>query len=228
MTRYFKTLILLIALMHGQQVLAQNSFNYDKDFKEILAKTKDSTSNLSYDKQLIRFQSNDTTLTDYEVLALMIGFTDNPAYKPYQDITTERAIYKLMGEGKFEDGLVLANEYISSHPFSIKVLFEKSYGHFKLGQKDSADYYLYQARELFDAMVFSGSGKSIDNPMFALGPADGQDFIQKQLGKSIGNMGSGADEKGNFIDILHVKENDGSSVPMYFIIQHATNKMFAK
>ncbi len=39
-------------------------------------------------------------------------------------------------------------------------------------------------------------------------------------------MGSGTDKNGNFLDILQAKYQDGRTVTLHFIIQHATNKMF--
>ena len=75
-------------------------FDYKKDFYEILEQTSDKTSNLYYLKLLPRFQSNDTTLTDYEVLALMIRYTEDSNYHAYSDISVEREIYSLNGENK--------------------------------------------------------------------------------------------------------------------------------
>lgn len=204
----------------------QTTFNYKDDFKNVLAKTKDPNDNLSYDKLLKRFTANDTTLTDFEVLALLIGFTAKPEYKPYQDLDAERAIYNLNGENKYEEGLDSANKFLKTHPLSVKTLFEKSYSFYKLEQKDSAQYYLYQGRRIFKAMYFSGDGKTTENPTFALGPADGQDFIRKFMGANIGIMGSGRDKSGNFLDILEAKFEDGRTMNLYFIIQHATAKMF--
>lgn len=66
-------MILLVATTCG---FAQDTFNYQTDFKNILAKTKDKNHKLAYNKLLTRFSALDTTLTDYEVLALLIGFTD--------------------------------------------------------------------------------------------------------------------------------------------------------
>jgi hypothetical protein len=40
-------------------------------------------------------------------------------------------------------------------------------------------------------------------------------------------MGSGRDKNDNFIDILEAKFEDGKKMNLYFIIQHATDKMFA-
>jgi len=226
MTRTIKTFGLLLFITAGQIVYGQTTFNYKDDFKKVLAKTKDQKDNLSYDKLLKRFSANDTTLTDFEVLALLIGFTDKPEYKPYDDLATEREIYKLNGEKKYQEGLDKANMFLKTHPLSVKALFEKSYSFHKLEQKDSAQYYLYQGQRIFKAMYFSGDGKTKETPTFALGPADGQDYIRKFVGEKIGVMGSGKDKNGNFLDILEIKFEDGQTMNLYFIIQHATDKMF--
>lgn len=220
--------------MTGQIAFGQTSFNYKDDFKTVLAKTKNQNDNLSYDKLLKRFTTNDTTLTDFEVLALMIGFTDKPEFKPYSDLSKEREIYNINGDGKFQEALDSANVFLKTHPLSVKVLFEKAYSFHKLGQEDSAAFYAYKGRRIFKAMYFSGNGKSPETPTFALGPADGQDYIYKYIGSKIGGakigmMGSGSDKNGNFIDILEVVPNNGStSYKLYFIIQHATDKMFSE
>lgn len=226
MTRIIQAVFLLILVGAGQVALGQTSFNYKNDFKKVLAKSKDQNDNLSYTKLVKRFSHNDTTLTDFEVLALLIGFTGNPAYKPYQDLDTEREIYKLNGDKKYQEGLDLANTFLKTHPVSVKALFEKSYSFYKLEQQDSSQYYLYQGRRIFKAMHFSGNGKTAETPTFALGPADGQDYIYKFLSGDIGIMGSGQDKNGNFLDILEAKSKDGKEMTLYFIIQHATDKMF--
>lgn len=226
MTRTFKTIGLILVIATGQFATGQTTFNYKDDFKKVLTKTKDPNDNLSYDRLLKRFITNDTSLTDFEVLALLIGFTDKPEYKPYQDLDTERGIYKLNGEKKYQEGLDLANKFLKTHPLSVKALYEKSYSFHKLEQKDSSQYYLYQGQRIFYAMYFSGDGKTKETPTFALGPADGQDYIYKFYGADIGTMGSGRDESGNFLDILEAKLKDGKTMNLYFIIQHATDKMF--
>lgn len=223
--KHFLTLILLASSFTA---FAQKvpPFNYKNDFNTILGKTKDTTSELSYDKLLKRFTTN-AAMTDYEVLALMIGFTDKPAYKPYDDITVERKIYTLNGEEKYQQALDTANVFLRSHPLSLKVLFEKSYAFHKLDQKDSANYYLTRGRRIISAMNYSGDGKTKESAMFALGPADGQDYIYKELSGNIGTMGSGSDKDGNFLDILQVKPESGKPYYLYFNIQHATAKMFS-
>lgn len=228
-----KKILSLILLSLSSTLIGQTNFNYQTDFKTILSKTKASDDNLNYDKLLKRFSVNDTSLTDYEVLALLIGFTDKNEYKPYQDLVKEREIFSLNGNGKFKEALDSANVFLKTHPLSVKVLFEKGYSFYKLGQNDSADFYASKGRRIFQAMLFSGNGKSPEKPTFALGPADGQDYIYKFVGSAIGGakigtMGSGRDTDGNFLDILEVVPQSGSpSFNLYFIIQHATDKMFS-
>ena len=226
MNTKIKTIGLLLFITAGQIVNGQTTFSYKDDFKKVLAKTKDQNDNLSYDKLLKRFSANDTTLTDFEVLALLIGFTDKPEYKPYGDLTKEREIFKLNSEEKYQEGLDKANMFLKTHPLSVKTLFEIAYSYHKLNQEDSAKHYVYKGQRIFEAMYFSGDGKTKETPTFALGPADGQDYIYKFVGADIGTMGSGSDKNGYFLDILEAKFEDGNTMNLYFIIQHAMNKMF--
>lgn len=221
-----KVILLLNLFLTTVTLFGQETFDYNNDFKKILAKTQDSKDSLFYEKQLKRFESNDTTLTNFEVLALLIGFTAKSDYRPYQDIDTEREVYNLNGEKNYRDGLKLGQKFIKTHPLSVKTCFEIAYSFDKLGKEDSAKYYAYQGQRIIKAMFFSGNGKTIETPTFALGPADGQDYIYKFVGGDIGTMGSGSDKLGNFLDILEVKFENGRTMNLYFIIQHATEKMF--
>ena len=216
----------LVLVLTGQVIYAQTTFNYKNDFKKVLAKTKDKDNNLSYDKLLKRFTANDSTLTDFEVLALLIGFTGKPEFKPYSDLSKEREIYRLNGEGKFQEALDSATKFLNKHPVSQQAIIEISYSYYKLGNTDKSDFYMYQFRRIMKAMDFSGDGK--ETPIFALGPADGQNYIRKYLAAKIGSMGSGSDKNGNFLDILEAKYKDGTSESLHFIIQHATDKMFSE
>lgn len=226
MTKTNKMTSLLLSLLIGHIAYGQVMFSYKDDFKKILAKTRDVNDSLAFNKLLVRFNRSDTTLSDFEVLALLIGFTDKPEYKPYQDLDTEREIYTLNGNKKYSAALKLGQKFIVSHPLSEKTLYEIAFSFHKLNKEDSANYYLSRGQRIFKAMYLSGDGKSKETPTFALGPADGQDYIHKYVGADIGAMGSGTDENGNFLDILEAKFEDGKSLTLYFIIQHATDKMF--
>lgn len=226
MTKRMKFFGLFLLLIIGQIAFGQAKFNYSTDFKTVLSKTKDPNDILSYNKLLKRFTANDTTMTDYEVLALLIGFTNKPEFKPYDDLDIEREIYNLNGEKKYKEALEKGLKFIKTHPLSVKTLFEIAYSYHKLNNKEQEKIYAYRGQRIFEAMYFSGNGKTKETPTFSLGPADGQDYIYKFVGADIGTMGSGEDKNGNFLDILDAKFEDGTVVKLYFIIQHATDKMF--
>lgn len=217
----FTFLFLLIPLL----IFSQKNFEYKKDFENILKESKSKDSDLNYNKLLEKFNKTDTTLTDRQVLALLIGFTDNTYYKPYKDLEFSINLYKLNDDKKFDEVIKEGNKFIANHPFDLKALFEISYAYYKKGNQVLADSYLMKTTMIFKAMIYSGDGKSIETPMFALNPADGQDFIRKAFGAKIGKMSSGRDKNGYFIDMLEMKDNEDSQM-LYFIIPHATKKMF--
>ena len=217
----FLTIILLVVTLGS---FAQNAFNYQTDFKSILERTKHKTDSLAYKKLLSRFTASDTTLTDYEVLALLIGYTENPDYNPY-DLTTEGDIWALYEKTKYQQAINLGKKFLKTHPLSIKALFGVAYSFQQLNQPASARSYAYQVLRIFQAMRFSGNGTTPETPIFALGPIDGQDYINKFLNGNIGTMGSGSDSTGNFLDILTAKFEDGQTTTYYFVINHAFKKM---
>jgi hypothetical protein len=223
---------LLALLAVGNFAFGQTQFNYKDDFKILLSRSEQQNDELFYDKLLKRFNVNDPDLTEFQVLSLLIGFTKRPEFRPYQDLSIERNIYRINDDGQFKQALDSANLFLKTHPLSVKVLFEKAYSFHKLGLEDSAAHYVFKGRRIFEAMSYSGDGKTMETPIFALGPADGQDFIRRFInyrigGAKIGSMGSGHDKDGNFIDILEVIPQDGSNpYNLYFIIQHATERMF--
>lgn len=203
---------------------SQTGFNYAKDFNRVLAKTKDKNDAWSYDKLLARFKKNDTTLSNADVLALLIGFTAKPEYKPYADLKEEQAVYNLNAEGNYYEGLVKANTFLKTHPFSVKVIFECSFSYYKMGKLDSAKFVSEQGYRIFKAMKYSGDGKTKQSPIFALGPTDGEDYVYKWVSAGIGLKDSGADQAGNALAILEIVTKVNEPYSLYFAVQHAVTK----
>lgn len=213
--------ILFIAL--GLFTSAQSNFNYKRDFNATLAKTKDKNDKLFYDNLLARYLKNDSTLSHAEVLALLIGYTDKPEYKPY-NVAEEKIIYDLNAEGKYYESLIRSREYMKTHPFSLKVLFEISFSYYKAKDVDSAKYYVAQGKRIFKAMAWSGDGKSKSTPMFELNPGDGQEYIYKHIGAGTGEKLTGTDPDGNSLEMVEVVFKVGDAYMLHFLTQHATSK----
>lgn len=229
-----KHLFLFSLLLIGKSAIGQEepTFNYSTDFETIFEASNNPDGALHYEKLLKRFQENDTTLRNNEVLALLIGFTDSKRFRPYSYVSTERKIYRLNEEEKYKEAHALADSFLIHVPLSQEALIENSYAFYMLNQQDSADYYMWQYRKIMDAMASSGNGLTAETAIFSLGPADGQNFIRKYLGMGIGTMGSGRDKYGNFVDMLEATWKDDETgetknVMLYFQIEHAVKKMFA-
>jgi hypothetical protein len=223
----YKFGLLLIFIVSTLFAIGQDSFTYDKDYKRIVNDSKKPKSDLNYNKLLKRFLENDTSLTNYELIALQIGHTQTADYEPYEDIEIERAIYDLNASGKNRAALELSNSLQRRNPLSLMMNLEKSYAFHKLEQPDSSGVYYQRYLQLVHSDLWSGNGEDI--PYFVLGPIDGQIIIKRYWQGEITSMGSGGDDNGNFLDILTMKDNESEEEKtIYFIIQHATDSMFSE
>ncbi len=213
------------------------TFNYKKDFKSILMNSQDQESNLYYEKLLKRFQDNDSSLTNYETLALMIGFTENPKYKPMEDMEKEVEIFDHNNAGEFSEAIEKSKSFLNGHPLSLLVLREISYAYSKISKVyekdmvfDSAIYfnglssfYMSLNDRIMEAMIFSGKGRTPENPIFSLGLADGEHFIPN-VGYEIEKKNTLWNKNGDFLE--HIVALDKlTTKDFYFVIQHAKLKV---
>jgi hypothetical protein len=221
-----QTFLTLISMIIFSSLFGQEKFDYHKDFKTFLNQSQDSLSVYYYPNLLDRFNKNDSTLTDLDIIALQIGFTNNPNYKPYQTIDKEREIKSLINQKKYGDAVVMCNEFLKTNPINFTALMEKGFAYMKL-QNDSALFYKEKFMKVLNSVMASGNG-TIDKPYFVLSPIDGQTLITHIFGGSIGMMGSGDDPNGYFVDILEMKKEGKEPRTLYFNINHATEKMFSE
>ena len=234
--------LLLFLLLNGLK--SQNpvdstvkTFNYKKDFKSILTNSQDQESNLYYEKLLKRFQDNDSSLTNYETLALMIGYTENPKYKPMEDMEKEVEIFDHNNDNQFSEAIEKSKSYLQGHPVSLLVLREISYAYSKISKVyekdmvfDSAiyfnglsSYYMSLNDRIMEAMIFSGKGRTPENPIFSLGLADGEHFIPN-VGYQIEKKNTLWNKNGDFLE--HIVALDKlTTKDFYFVIQHAKLKI---
>lgn len=199
-------------------------FDYQRDFKKLLEQSQDRESNFYYQKLLIRFLDRDSTLNNQEVIALLIGFTENPHYKPFEDMETEQEIFNLNEAGHNEEALVKAKHYLQTHPLSLRVLKEASYCYYVEKKNDSADYYMDLVDKIMTAMMYSGNGKKPESPIFSLGLADGESFIPN-IGMKILNKDTDWNKNNLFMEIIDASKNEDDHILYYFVIQHAKNKI---
>ncbi|GAA5042752.1 hypothetical protein GCM10011506_45570 [Marivirga lumbricoides] len=219
-------LLTFIFVIIFNPLYGQESFDYHKDFNKILELSQDSLSTFYYPMLLDRFNKNDSTLTDLDLIALQIGFTTNKHYEPYQTIDTEEEIMNLINQKKYDAAILMSNEFLKTNPVNFTALMEKGFAYMLL-QNDSALFYKDKFMMILNSVMASGNG-TIDNPFFVLSPRDGQTLITHIFGGSIGMMGSGDDPNGYFVDILEMKKEGKEPVKLYFNINHAIEKMFSE
>ena len=199
-------------------------FDYQRDFKKMAEQSQDRESPFYYQKLLIRFLDRDSTLNNQEMLALMIGFTENPKYKPFEDMEKEQEVFDLNEAGHYEDALVKAKLYLQTHPLSLRVLKEASYCYYVQKKNDSADYYMDLVDKIMTAMMYSGNGKKPESPMFSLGLADGEYFIPN-IGLKILNKDTDWNKNNLFMEIIDASKSGEDHIPYFFVIQHAKDKI---
>ena len=219
-----RSFIIILLVLCGLTSFEQVPFDYHRDFKAILEKTKDKTSDLYYQKLLIRFLDKDSSLTRAEVLALMIGFTEQKKYKPFKDLEKEQEIYDMNEGGDYEGALDESKIYLQTHPLSLRILKERSYSYHQLRKKDSAQFFMDQVDKIMGAMIYSGKGKTPETAIFSLGLIDGEHFINN-VGMTPANKTTTSPKSKVLMYIVDALSDEGTHTNYYFILQHARDKM---
>lgn len=203
---------------------AQFLFQYHLHYDSIAELAQDKKSDYFYDKLRTRYEKADTTLTSFDVLALMIGETKQDHYYPYELIMVEREIMDLANKGEYANALEKSDSLLAIHPLNLTAIIHKAFLEDKIGSMNAAaskfKFVIY-----LDVLMSTGDG-TYEAPMMVLGPADGQLLIRYVFGARTGDMGSGEDAYGNIVDIIQIEKDGKEPVDMYFNIEHAVKRMF--
>ena len=221
---FIALLLLLGETSYEQTAPSGPPFIYQRDFKTLLEQSKDKASDLYYQKLLIRFLNNDSALTRAQTLTLLIGFTDNQKYKPYEDMATEKEIFDMNEGGDYEGALDESKTYLQKHPLSLRILKERSYSYHQLRKADSAKYFMYLVDKVMSAMIYSGKGKTPETAIFSLGLIDGEHFIEN-VGMTAANKTTTSPKSKTLMYIVDALSDEGTHTNYYFVIQHARDKM---
>ena len=197
------------------------AFVYATDFNKIRDSTKNDTCDLSYKKLLSRFLNTDETLTDREALALMIGFTVNPNYKPLEDLKIETEIFDSVKAENYERTIELCKKFLANHPLNMRALHAITISYNKLKNTDTADYYMWLHNKLMYAMIHSAKGYTIEDPIFSLEIRDGEYYIENI--DYILNKKTVDKKKGQYFEIIDAYDLNAQYRKVYFAIQHAKN-----
>jgi hypothetical protein len=209
-----KTIYYLVIFFLGlttKNSKAQSNFSYVDDFNIILERTKDTNDILAYQKLLTRYNNNDTSLTKFEVLSLLIGFTVNPEYDPYGSFAKVSELTELKSEKNYKTILDVGQNLLKTNPFSVVALFEVIEAYKNLNHYDSAEYFSVKLLKICKAMDFSGDGATKRTPIFELYPSDCIYFLNKFKEVKIVSrvINFIKDDYGNLLHKYKVKFKDG-------------------
>lgn len=192
-------------------------FEAKKDFYRIRIASRDSLSDAYYKKLINIFHRPTDYISNNEVLALMIGFTNSPDYKPFDMIEKEKHIIEQLSKANKKTWSE-CTDLLRKDPLNYLALMQKAVMAPKI-EKDSADYYRALFSNIEQAIMFSGDG-SLERPFFILNPIDGQIFANIRNGWKIVNAGTEKDESGYMLDFLDVMK-EGKKERLYFNVTHA-------
>lgn len=182
-------LILFIAVLSASIYAQEFKFDYKRDYERVAKASKDNNSKLFYPALMQKFLDADTSMTDYQTLAMMIGFTKQEEYKPETIKLAESKIYAFNEKGDFENAKLIEDDLLIRYPLTTVGLIEKAYTSAKLEDLESMDLYGKRFRQLMKAMIFSGDGKSPETAIFALSVNDARNFVKKVLKADVGLNG---------------------------------------
>jgi len=217
--------LILLCLFICNNCVAQH-FNYEKDYPAILKRTQTKGDSLNYVSLLPKFLKNDPTLSVYETLCLMIGYSGLPGYKPFNDVKTERWLIRLNDSARYETVLKVCDTFLKRQPLNQAAIIEKAYAFYKLNKNDSAAFYKEQFARIMATMDWSNDGRTPGTAMFALGPDDGKNFADKYYHAEVGKTGTVLNDQGNYcssVETLFKRDGKQKSTVFYFVLQHALN-----
>lgn len=194
--------------------------NYKKIEKEIV----DKKSKFYYATLLDRFIKADSTLTSMDNHYLYYGYSFHKKYNPYQPSEKTDELNSILSNEDvskidFEKALKISEEMIIENPFNLRAYNTMLY---ILENKKDKNYFnriMFRMNCIIDAIMNSGDGKSVDNPIYVIEVSHEYDIINiigLQYGGEQSLVKSG-------IDFLKLKDNKFGLKGLYFDVSPSFN-----
>ncbi len=218
----------LFFLLNWAAPAQSQEFLYDRDYQPMLLRSKTQGDPFYYSNLLSRFLVNDSTLSVIEMMYLMIGYTGTPYFQPYLYRATEKTIKSLNDQRRYKEALMICDTFLTRYPLSQSAIIEKAYAFHQLKQYDSAVHYKEQFARIMAAMDWSADGHSPETAMFAIGPYDGQNFVDMYYHAELGKINTVENQNGDLcsaVEIIFKQKEQVQKTNFYFVIQHAANTL---
>jgi hypothetical protein len=142
------------------------------NFDSLRKITQDTSSVYYYKKLFDRLLNDDPTFTPADMYMLMIGYTTQKFYNPYN----YNDINQLKRVPNVDTAILVGNELVSFYPVNPSINRAMMYFYHKKNNEEMAMKYMRRVRLYFDAMLYSGNG-TCDRPYVSLWAQEEENFI---------------------------------------------------
>ncbi len=219
--------VVIVLILFIQSSLIAQTFDYQKDFQTLLKQTNNPKHALFAKDLDLKFKSEDSSISAYETLALLIHFTHSENYRPFEWLENESKLNSMASVFQYEDIISYGDSLLKIQPYNPIVLYHLSQAHRQLQHEKEAKYYEALFNKILAAMKMSGDG-SFEHPIFSLGSKDSEKFIDQYYNMDILNLGSGIDSSGNILDVLTITDHQKDTITLYFSVQHTFEEYHQK
>lgn len=224
-----KFLLIISAVAFVFNAFAQSNFAYKSDYQAILVETKNEASELSYDKLIRKYKTQDPSLSSKDVLSLMIGHTDRMEYRSNAYSNVESAVRITGRDGTVKDIYTTAKSFLNQLPFSLSLLNQLMFTSKKLGLNNDAEIYRKAITHVTEAMKLSGDGLSPETAIFILESRDASFFLGELRSKGYIIGAKNIMDKGDYFEVYeYQKRENGPTYNFYFNLNHSVKKKITK
>ncbi len=209
----------LLMLVLSTPALAQNEFDFTPvDYKLIAKNIADPDSRYYYPPLMQRYHDNDTTLTASDYRHLYLGYTFQPAYKPYGKAPQTEAINELIAKedktpADFEKLRQLSMEVLQDYPFDIKAIYNMGVTEDELGNKAAAAKWFFKFEKILTTILDTGDGLSKPTAWHVITVAD--EYVLLSI---VGLPFGGEQQLIDHYDYLKLADNEYGIEGVYFDI----------
>ena len=218
--------IILVSFILISSLSYSQDWDFEKpNYKKIEKNIKKKNSNLFYKSLMNRFQNADSTMTLEEKRHLYYGYTFDENYSPYSRSDYGDSLRVVLQKEKL-DSLDLikvvdfTDKMLLDNPFDLNAINYQLYSLEQMGDKTTFNKKVTQLRNIVDALMSSGNGKSKKEAFYVIYTSHEYDLLN-----ILGFQFGGSQSLIEHYDYLTLAENEAKIEGLYFDVSPCLNSM---
>jgi len=148
-----------------REIDTQKNYHSYSNLDSIRQVVKDPTNKMYYPLLLERFNNEDKSLTAEDMYFLIIGYSTQSAYKPFNK--NELLALQMVSSSNLDTGISAGLDLLGTNPLNPAINREIMYYYRKKGLNKLADRYENRVKMFYSGILFSGNG-SCNKPYISL------------------------------------------------------------